>query len=197
MDLMQKILLAMGSFYILLGGSIAAVFFMIDGFGIGVLIPSVFLIIGIIMDFFVIRAIIKKSMIKRKGKKYSSKIYSYAENTSFTVNGQYTMNVKVHYFDTNGIEREAIIPTCFEKGSDMYPIGMTIDIYEYNGKFDYNPKSVRDQILPREDELMDNRPIDPELQRFIAFTCPNCGSSFQALRGYANNCPYCGSAHNN
>ena len=102
-----------------------------------------------------------------------AKVYSYVENTSFTVNNSYTVNTVVHYFDETHTEREAVIPTCFEKGSSkMLPIGMTVDIYCYRDKYDYDPKSVRSEYLPGEEELMDDKPVDPmQLKRpdlFIA-----------------------------
>ena len=120
--------------------------------------------------------------------------YSYVENTSFTVNNSYTVNTVVHYFDETHTEREAVIPTCFEKGSSkMLPIGMTVDIYCYRDKYDYDPKSVRSEYLPGEEELMDDKPVDPMQLKMVAVSCPNCGSSFQAATGYSSKCPYCGS----
>ena len=109
------------------------------------------------------------------------------------LNGTFTLNVKVHYFDKAHIEREAILPTGFARGSNLYPIGMTIDIYEYRGKFGFDPKSVRAEILPGEEELMDDKPVNPDQVQLVAVTCPNCGSSFQAATGYSSKCPYCGS----
>lgn len=194
---MAKVILGcMGAFYIVLGGGIALVFYLVDGMSIGVIIPLIFVIIGIGMLIGITIPSIKKSAIKRNGTKYSGKIYGYVNNTSFMLNGAYTLNTKVHYFDNKGIEREAILPTSFAKGSNQYPIGMTIDIYEYQGKYGYDPKSVRNQILPREEELMDNKPIDMNSVQTLAVTCPNCSASFHAAIGYANNCPYCGSAIN-
>ena len=89
------------------------------------------------------------------------------------VNGRFPVNVIVHYFDKNQIEREAVIPTAFEKGASTYPIGMTMDIYEYQGKY-----------------------VDPSKLRMTAVQCPNCGASYQAAAGYTGRCPYCGSYHN-
>ena len=78
----------------------------------------------------------------------------------------------------------------------MFPIGMTIDIYEYNGKYSYDPASVRGERLRREEELMDNKPIDPEQLHLIAVRCSNCGASYKAATGYASRCPYCGGYQN-
>ncbi|MCQ2534725.1 MAG: hypothetical protein MJ172_09190 [Clostridia bacterium] len=55
----------------------------------------------------------KNKSICQNGTKYTGKIYGYTDDTSVLVNGQYRVNIKVHYFDKNGIEREAIIPTKF------------------------------------------------------------------------------------
>ena len=146
--------------------------------------PLIFVVIGI---GFLAGIVIHKSVkgrIRKKGKKYVAKVYSYVENTSFTVNNSYTVNTVVHYFDETHTEREAVIPTCFEKGSSkMLPIGMTVDIYCYRDKYDYDPKSVRSEYLPG----------DPMQLKMVAVSCPNCGSSFQAATGYSSKCPYCGS----
>ena len=102
------------------------------------------------------------------------------------------MDTIVHYFDSYHVEREAIIPTGFTRGAGMYPIGLTIDIFEYNGKYGYDPDSVRDERLPGEEELMDDKPVAPDQLRLVAVRCPNCGSSFRAATGYSSKCPYCG-----
>ena len=138
-----------------------------------------------------------KKMIRVHGEKYTAKIYGYVKNTSYMVNGRFPLNVKVHYFDNYGIEREVILPTSISGGADsMFPIGMTIDIYEYNGKYSYDPASVRGERLRREEELMDNKPIDPEQLHLIAVRCSNCGASYKAATGYASRCPYCGGYQN-
>lgn len=128
----------------------------------------------------------------KKGVKYPAKIYGYTENTSVKVNNTYMMDTIVHYFDSYHVEREAIIPTGFTRGAGMYPIGLTIDIFEYNGKYGYDPDSVRDERLPGEEELMDDKPVAPDKLRLVAVRCPNCGSSFRAATGYSSKCPYCG-----
>ena len=133
-----------------------------------------------------------KKKIEKQGRRFPAKIYGYVDNTSYTVNNSYTVNVKVHYFDERHVEREAILPTGFPQGSGMYPIGMTIDIFEYQGKFSYDPNSVRNEVLPGEDELMDDKPVAPDKLQLVAVTCPNCGSNFQAATGYSSKCPYCG-----
>ena len=202
MNAMQKILMTLGAAFagmgligtVVFGGFLS----MIPGSGVRVMIviPIFFMIIGLSLVIFVLKAVSKKKAIKKKGKKYPAKIYGYIENTSVMVNSRYLIDTKVHYFDEKHIEREAIIPTAFNKGSSQYPIGMTIDIYEYNGKYSFDPKSVRDEILPGENELMDNKPIEPEKITNVAVECKNSGATFRAVKGYTEKCPYCGSVHN-
>lgn len=192
MNSSQKILLGMGSFYILIGGTVTIVFAGSGMAGVFLSIPLLFVVLGIAFVAGVCMSIAKKKKIATHGHRYPAKIYSYVDNTSYVVNGSFTVNIKVHYFDENHVEREAIIPTGFEKGSGMYPIGMTIDIFEYQGRFSYDPSSVRNETLPGEAELMDDKPVSPEQVKMIAVRCPNCGSNFQAVSGYSNKCPYCG-----
>lgn len=101
-----------------------------------------------------------------------------------------------HYFDNYHIEREAILPTSFCHGSSQYPLGMTIDIFEYQGKYEYDPSSVRYEILPGEQELMDNKPVEPSKLHMISVVCQNCDASYKKADGYAEKCPYCRSYQN-
>lgn len=197
MNITQKIILGMGAFYVLIGGTISivfcAAFSFVPGAGGFVAIPMMFVVLGIA---FIIGALIpefRKEKIRRCGNKYPAKIYSYVENTSYRVNDSFPVNVKVHYFDQNGIEREAVLPSSMSKGDSKFPIGMTIDIYEYKGKYGFDPKSVRNEILPREAELMDDKPVDPSLLKMVAVSCRSCGASYEAASGYTGRCPYCGS----
>ncbi len=161
------------------------------GFGMFILFPMAFMLGGLgvlIYAFYLIR---RKKEVSRKGTRYKAKIYGYVEDTSYTVNGQFTMNLKVRFFDRNHVEREAVLATNFPKNSDMYGIGMTIDIYEYEGRYDYVKDSIRYERIYGEEELMDNKPIAPEEQTFVAIRCPGCGASFQGVKGYTSKCPYC------
>ncbi len=188
----QKILVIMGAAYIAIGGFVSVVLAVIGVSWVFVAIPIFFAVLGISFILGVVVSISGRKKIVKKGHRYAAKIYSYVDNTTYTVNGQFTVNIKVHYFDKNHVEREAIIPTAFEKGSGIYPIGMTIDIFEYQGRFDFDSSSVRNETLPDEAELMDDKPVSPEQLRLIAVSCPNCGSNFQAAAGYSSKCPYCG-----
>lgn len=195
MNSVQKILLFIGGMFAAIGAMVSIVFIGVSSAagesGVFVVIPLGFVFIGLGFIIGVIISIVNKKIIIKRGNKYVAKIYGYVDNTSFLENGEFTQNVKVHYFDHMHIEREAILPTSFAKGSNLYPIGMTIDIYEYHGKFGFDPKSVRAEILPGEEELMDDKPVSPDQVQLVAAICPNCGSSFQAAAGYSSKCPYC------
>lgn len=197
MNTAYKILILMGIGYIGIGSIVSIVFISSRGFDPFALIPLLFVVIGIALLVGASASIAKKKKILKLGKKYSAKIYGYVNNTSYRVNGAYTSNTKVHFFDDNGIEKEVIIPTSFPRGSNAYPIGMTMDIFEYNGNYSFDPKSVRDEILPRENELMDDKPVEPEKLSIISVTCDCCGATYEAAKGYSNKCPYCGVPHNN
>lgn len=196
MNTAQKILTIMGIGYIGIGGLVSIVMLSVGAAGAFALIPFFFVLLGagFIGGVYISNA--NKKRISKLGRKYSAKIYGYVENTSYMVNGCYPINTKVHYFDENGIEREAILTTSFARGSNQYPIGMTIDIFEYNGKYDFDAKSVRNEVLPREIELMDDKPVEPDRLSLASVSCPSCGATYQAARGYSNKCPYCGNFHN-
>lgn len=195
MNIVQKILMIMGLAYIAIGGVITIVFAGSGQAGLFIVIPLFFVALGIVFVYGVSFTISKKKKISEFGKKYPAKIYGYVNDTSYMVNDSYPVNTKVRYFDETGVKREAIIPTSFAKGSDMYPIGMTIDIFEYHGKYNFDSKSVRNETLFREEELMNNKPIEPEKTTIVAVSCPSCGATYQATKGYSNKCPYCGSYH--
>lgn len=139
----------------------------------------------------------KRKKIEKNGRPYTGKIYGYVEDCSGTMNGEYLMNTLVHYFDRKGVEREAVLPTMFVKGSGDFPIGATIDIVEMNSKYTWVKGSVRYEHIAGEEELMDNLPLDPSKLNMVAVECPNCGASFSAAKGFVCKCPYCGGAINN
>ena len=187
MNIAQKILMLMGSFFTILGTILTIVFLPIGM----AWIPLLFVIIGLAMICSVYLTIQKAKNIVEKGKKYTGKIYGYVENRAYLVNDSYTYNTRVRYFDEKGTKREAIINTAFPKGDGTYPIGMTMDISEYNGTWGFDTHSVRNEGIYHEKELMENKPIEPDLLNMVAIQCPNCGASFQAAAGYAEKCPYC------
>ncbi|MCQ2483450.1 MAG: hypothetical protein MJ153_08200 [Clostridia bacterium] len=193
-------------FGIIFGG--VGAFIMIFGIILGIAIddtiitaimtPIGFIFFAVGLGFVLSNIFAKKNSnsIIDKGTKYTGKIYSYTDDTTVLVNGSYRVNIKVRYFDKNGVEREAVIPTKFLRGDSSFPIGATIDIYELNGKYTWDKKSVRYESIPREEELMDDKPINSTNFSLSAVRCQSCGASFTGAKGYASRCPYCGAAVN-
>lgn len=191
MRIAENILLILGAAYTAIGGLITIIFAStMDGAGVFLAIPLFFVLLGVIFIIAVLTVRNKRNMVIKKGKKYAAKIYGYKKNTSYKVNGAFPTDTTVHYFDENGIEREVTLPTG-ASASALMPVGMTIDIYEYRGKYNYDEKSLRNEILPGEKELMDDLPVNPSMVKTIAIDCPNCGASITAAEGYASKCPYC------
>lgn len=191
----QKIILIIGAAFLALGIPMTVIFsvvFSYAGMGAVALLPLIFVILGIVLIIIPATGMAKTAAVRKHGTRYAAKIYGYTEDTSYTVNGAYPVDVKVRYFDPSGNVREAVIPTRFAAGSMDYPIGMTMDIYEYHGKYSWDPGTVRNERLFGEDELMDNKPVEPEKLHMVSVTCPHCGATFSAARGYASRCPYCG-----
>lgn len=191
----NMLLLLMGIIFFVVGGFICAVLFGLAGSSAGgfLLIPFVFVLLGL---GFIIGAGVSsanKKKIRNKGKRYAAKIYGYTENSRLLINGYPAIDTKVHYFDDKHIEKEAILKTGFARGGEEFAVGMTIDIYEYKGQFEYDKNSLRNEYLAGEEELMDDKPILPEEITYVAVSCPNCGSNFRAMANYSNKCPYCGS----
>ena len=121
MNMAQKILLIVGGAFAGIGavltvifGSVSMVFGPMRAF---LALPLFFMILGVCFIAAVLIGQYKKSVIVKKGTRYAAKIYGYTENTAYMVNGRFPVNVIVHYFDKNQIERETVIPTAFEKGS--------------------------------------------------------------------------------
>lgn len=192
------------------GGIFFAVGVLVGGIGIGLLFISdilfaaaIPLLLGLVFGAIgggILISQFKKSAarktVEENGDRFTGKIYGYVEDKSCTMNGDYLINIKVHYFDKNGMEREAIIPTGFTRGSGDFPIGATIDIIALNTSYTWVKNSVRFEHIYGEEELMDDKPLDPSKIDMIAVSCPNCGASFSAAKGYTSKCPYCGSSIN-
>lgn len=136
----------------------------------------------------------ERQKILSEGTRYTGKIHSYVEDKSCTMNGDYPINLNVHYFDHRGTEREAIIPTGFTKGSGEYPIGATIDIIALGTNYTWDKDSVRFERIFGEEELMDDKPL--QHASMVGVSCKSCGASFSAAKGYVNKCPYCGGSIN-
>ena len=176
-----KILFFMGLIFVFVGIIVFVPFVLnIQVFGIMVAIPVFFVILGIcfIVPFMKQKRADKKIM--RLGKKRIAKISDYVEDTSATVNGEYLINTVVHYFDDRGKVCDAILETGFMRGSNKYPLGMSVDIYEYDGKVVWDKKSVRIEELPGGSQ--------PEI---VVSECMSCGSSFCSTKGFISKCPYC------
>ncbi len=188
-----KVFLFVGAVFAFVGLIITVVFFANrEVFGWFSLFPLIFLFVGIGLIIPAIMQIRKNKVIVENGKRIRAKIYDYVEDTSATINGAYPVNVVVRYFDSYGKECEAILETGFLRGSNEFPIGMTVDIYEYDGKIGYDKGSVRSETIPREEELMDNKPVNASGMEITAMECKSCGASFCAAKGYVSKCPYCG-----
>lgn len=177
-------------------GMMLTVNFLAAGSIFGILFAAIFWVVGAVVMVKGVTGHKEKKNITRYGTKIPAKIYGYGEDHSFYVNGQPGKTIKVRYFDQSGHEREAEFPIGRAMGGAGYPIGMTIDIYEYNGRFDLDKKSVRQEYLQGEETLMDDKPVEPGKIRMIATKCPNCGASVQAAAGYSNRCEYCESYFN-
>lgn len=191
------IFFAVGVLVLSIGVSLIFTIHEMFGALICLLIGFIFAAVGGGILLSVIKSSLARKNLKENGKRYTGKIYGYVDNKSSIMNGDYLVNIKVHYFDEMGIEREAIIPTGFTRGSGDYPIGATIDIIALGTKFTWVENSVRYEHIYREEELMDNKPIDPTKLNMVAVNCPGCGASFSAAKGYVCTCPYCGGTINN
>ena len=197
MNSAEKVFLIVGAAFASIGLLVTGIFLSVasavgEGFVAFVGIPFFFVLLGAV---FIVVPFLKKSSrqkIVQKGKKYPAKIYGYTKNALFEVNGVHPTDTKVHYFDEMGVEREIILPTHCAGSDGLMPVGMTVDVYSYKGKFSWDPKSLRNEVLYREAELMDNKPIEPEKQNIVAVKCKNCGASFEAIKGFTGQCPYCG-----
>ncbi len=116
MTFAQKLLMIIGIIFTSVGAFILA---LIIGLNVllheGVLfiiLPIIFLTIGLGFIIGVLIGVRKKSNIRKRGTRYAAKIYGYVKNTSYMINGSYPLNTVVHYFDNYHIEREAILPSC-------------------------------------------------------------------------------------
>jgi hypothetical protein len=193
MKTVYKILILVGAIFALVGAMLTFIFLVNrDVFGLWSLFPLFFVALGLCFIIPGIIDVTRTRKIIKNGRRISAKIYDYCEDTSATVNGAYPVNTVVRYFDSYGKECETVLETGFLRGSNEFPIGMTIDIYEYNGKIGYDKDSVRSETIFREEELMDNKPINTAGMEVVAIECKSCGASFCATKGYVSKCPYCG-----
>lgn len=201
---MEKVIKLLGSIFLAVGGTcllfgLAILLFIRDGniaFGVLGLLCFIFSCIGGGMLLGASAVNRRSKRIIKNGTRYTGKIYSYIEDQSVLINNAYPINIVVHYFDKEGIEREVTIPTKFTKGSESFPIGATIDFVIYKSSSAWIKDSVRFDHIDREEELMDNKPLNPTKLNLIAVTCPTCSASYKAAQGFAATCPYCGHSVN-
>lgn len=109
---MTVILFLMGGMFFTIGMVMTILFastsgiFRESGIGVFVLIPLLFALIGAVMLVIAFRQMIRKMEVRSKGTRYPAKVYGYVDDSSFVVNGQYTVNTKVRFFDVNHYVRE-------------------------------------------------------------------------------------------
>ncbi|MBR1796837.1 MAG: hypothetical protein IJ757_02300 [Clostridiales bacterium] len=189
----NRILLLVGAMFAFVGTVILFAFVLNwKTFGLMSLFPGFFILLGIALMFPAVMEIITNKRATTKGKKYSAKIYGYIEDRSVLVNESYPINTKVRFFDESGNRKEAILQTSFTKGSGDFPIGMTITIFDYKNKYFFDRKSVRDETLSGEADLMDDIPVNTSLLTKSVVDCQSCGATFTAVKGYVTKCPFCG-----
>lgn len=118
--------------------------------GIGV----VFAIIGIVFLSVVAAARKNDAKIRNNGKKYAAKIIGFEVDPYYTINDQHPFNTQVAYYDDIGNIGRGLLKTRVTAGDRRYNIGDTVDIYVFEGKFTWNPDSVRKEMLSGEDALL-------------------------------------------
>ncbi len=192
MKTVYKILILVGAIFALVGAMLTFIFLVNrDVFGLWALFPLFFVVLGLCFIIPGIIDVTRTRKIIKNGKRIPAKICGYVEDKSVVINGGYAVNTVVRYFDNYRRVKETVIETGFQHGSNAYPIGMTVDLYEYDGKISWNRDSVRQETLFDERELMDGFEDNSDGE-VIAVECPKCGASFCATKGFANMCPYCG-----
>lgn len=192
MKTVYKILILVGAIFALVGAMLTFIFLVNrDVFGLWSLFPLFFVALGLCFIIPGIIDVTRTRKIIKNGKRIPAKICGYVEDKSVVINGGYAVNTVVRYFDSYRRVKETVVETGFQHGSNAYPIGMTVDLYEYNGKISWDRDSVRQETLFDERELMDGFEDNSDGE-VIAVECPKCGVSFCATKGFANRCPYCG-----
>lgn len=167
-----------------------------EGYKILLIVGIMIAVPGLFLVSLVVVGVLKQKKIATKGRRYTGKILKYVDDYSAIVNGMPQQNICVRYFDRNHKISEAIIPTRFAYGTNKYPIGYTIDFYEYYGRFSWDKKSLSSKSIPGEDELMDAKPIEPKDINYKAIECPSCGATIKVAIGYTAKCSFCGNIVN-
>lgn len=166
---------------------------------IGLLIVGAVLILAVIAAIVVavILLVNKNKNAVSNEKSYKAIIYGYQKSEHLYVNGSPVVNTKVRYFDEDGVKREALLKTRFVEGSADYPIGGVIDIKVKKNSVSWDKSSVRYDSIDREEELMENKPVNLSELKMKPVICKKCGAGYDAAEGYVSKCPYCGCAMDN
>lgn len=179
-----------GAFFMILGAVLSAIMGFAIGGG-GLIFGVLFILIGGLFFFLGQSALQRKAKVLEEGKRYRGKIYAYRPDHSIKINDAPAVSVVVRYFDDKGDEREAVCPTGSNDVS-IFPVGASVTFAVHEGRYAVDDTSVGVDKLEREEELMDDRLATAEHAHLIAVGCKNCGASYQAVEGYSNRCPYCG-----
>lgn len=190
----QMVFIIMGSLFLLLSIGIGGFFLLASISDPTILplifIPGVFFVVGAIFLIYALVPIAKRNKIKKNGKKYYAKICGYSDNTMVTINGSFTVDLIVRYFNQQGGIIETVLPTTLQRGATRnFPLGHTIDIYELNGNYAWDAKSVREVVIKGEERLMN---YEPGKIKMVPVECKHCGASFMSQDNRTGQCPYCG-----
>lgn len=190
----QMVFIIMGSLFLLLSIGIGGFLLLASISDPTILslifIPGVFFIVGAIFLIYALVPIAKRNKVKKNGKKYYAKICGYSENTMVTINGSFTVDLIVRHFNQSGSIIEAVLPTTFQRGATKnFPLGHTIDIYELDGNYAWDVKSVREAVVKGEERLMN---YEPGKIKMVPVECKHCGATYEAAQNRTGQCPYCG-----
>ena len=144
MKTVYKILILVGAIFALVGAMLTFIFLVNrDVFGLWSLFPLFFVALGLCFIIPGIIDVTRTRKIIKNGKRIPAKICGYVEDKSVVINGGYAVNTVVRYFDSYRRVKETVVETGFQHGSNAYPIGMTVDLYEYNGKISWDRERMR------------------------------------------------------
>lgn len=187
----HKVMIAAGAIFAVVGSFITIAFFANrEEFGLWAYGPLFFVALGIGLIIPGLIGAKKNRDIVKFGRKYPAKICGYVKDRYVEINGYPAINTLVRYFDEYRRVKECVIETGFQIGSNKYPIGMTMDIYELDGNTGWDKDSVRQEKLFDESALMDGATASDD-DEVTAIQCENCGAPFVAVKSCLDKCPYC------
>lgn len=141
----------------------------------------------------ILRTIKKRADALRLGTRYQAKIVGYAFDYAMRVSGQSARDIVVAFIKDGKRYQRAISTKMFNR--TRFPIGATVDIYEYKGEYLIGSEAY-DERIPRETELMGNTSrleqngvSNPPAKEDIWGTvvCPHCGQEFVVEHDRTNN----------